>query len=85
MSTPERGRVRWRCRRGMRELDRLLLDFFDRSYDSLSTEQKRDFVELLELPDPQLLALVLGHVDPRDRAQSQLLGAVRAGALQSPT
>lgn len=83
MSLPDAGSTRWRCRRGMRELDRLLLGFFDRDYERLSTAEKQVFVDLLELPDPQLLALLLGHVDPGDPTQCRLIGAVRAGALQS--
>ena len=44
----------------MRELDVLLITFLTQSYESLPVEQKNLFSELLELPDPELHAYLLG-------------------------
>ena len=52
--------VRWRCRRGVLELDSLLLPFFDKHYLDLSPKNQESFIELLALEDPELQVLFLG-------------------------
>ena len=55
----EHDRIRWHCRRGLLELD-LLLDRFNRAHlDSLSLDQLAAYDELLELPDNDLLDLLI--------------------------
>lgn len=73
----EVARLRWRCRRGMRELDRLLEGFFDRHYASLSEVEKRGFAQILELPDPDLRAYLLGKAEPEDAELARLLEIIR--------
>jgi len=48
-------RLQWRCRRGLLELDLLLQDFLQLGYKQLATQEKVDFLQLLELPDNVLL------------------------------
>jgi antitoxin CptB len=60
----EIARLRWRCRRGMRELDVLLARFLDTCPDGLG-DARPAFERLLELPDPALMeCLVLGRAPP---------------------
>lgn len=73
-----RSRLRWRCRRGMRELDELLSDFLDRHYDTSSAIDKQAFAALLELPDPQLHSYLLGHEQASDPDQLRVLQRLRA-------
>jgi antitoxin CptB len=58
---PDLNRLRWRCRRGMRELDVLLERYLAERWPSASAERRAAFRELLELPDPELAALCLGQ------------------------
>ena len=51
------GRLRWRCRRGMRELDQLLTGYLDSRYTIANETEKAAFRGLLELPDPELFRL----------------------------
>lgn len=51
----ELNRLRWRCRRGMLELDLLLGPFFEAQFKDLSEAQQADFEKLLEEDDPVLL------------------------------
>ena len=51
----ELNRLRWRSRRGMLELDLLLLPFFDDVFLELSDTEQQAFVRLLEHDDPDLL------------------------------
>ncbi len=47
----ERERVRWRCRRGMLELDLIFSRYFDARFDDMTEVQKEAFQSLLEYPD----------------------------------
>jgi antitoxin CptB len=63
-SAPPPGRLRWLCRRGMRELDVLLSGFLEQRYPELDESQKADFAALLELQDPEIWAYLLGRAEP---------------------
>ena len=51
MDINNKARIHWACRRGMRELDISIMPFFEYEYDSLSDDDKRLFVRLLESDD----------------------------------
>lgn len=78
------ARLRWRCRRGMRELDALLLTFFDRSAARMADEEIAAFERVLELPDPVLHSYLLGRSAPEDAAIAKLVDRIRAGAGSEP-
>lgn len=42
-SDDRRARIRWQCRRGMLEIDAILLPFFDKHFDALSDPEKISF------------------------------------------
>ncbi len=54
-------RARWRCRRGMLELDIVLQRFLDRDYLQLNNQQLEQFERLLDLPDNDLWDLITGR------------------------
>ncbi len=60
----ELARVRWRCRRGLLELDLLLGRFVERHYANLTAAERALFAQLLQTPDPTLLAYLQGQEDP---------------------
>ncbi len=61
-------RLEWRCRRGMKELDLLLLRYLRQHYEPAASDQRSAFVEFLELPDPDLVRyLIAGDVPPDPR------------------
>ena len=49
-----KDQIKWRCRRGVLELDVILTRFLEKKYDGLSEEELNMFYALLELPDPIL-------------------------------
>ena len=53
--------LRWRCRRGMRELDVLLERYLAERWGAAPAEERAAFAGLLELADPDLAALCLGQ------------------------
>jgi len=63
----EHDRIRWRCRRGLLELDLVLRGFLERRFDQLGPEQRQLFNELLDQPDNDLLDLAMGRSEPAPR------------------
>ena len=59
-------RLRWRSRRGMRELDRLFEAFLDRRWMSAEPGARLRFERLLDCEDDQLWRWFLGHQRPTD-------------------
>ncbi|MGQ8365084.1 succinate dehydrogenase assembly factor 2 [Glaciecola sp. 1036] len=55
------ARLKWACRRGMLELDVLLMPFVEQAFDDLSYQQKVVFEKLLTSDDPDLFAWFMGH------------------------
>ena len=57
----QKARIKWGCRRGMLELDVVIMPFFEECFDSLQEQEQREFVSLLECDDPDLFTWVMGH------------------------
>ena len=55
------GRLRWRCRRGMKELDVLLMRYLEERFASAPEAEQAAFEALLEVQDPVLYAYCLGQ------------------------
>lgn len=60
------ARLRWRCRRGMRELDQLLLRYLDREWESASDAERAVFLRVLDCEDDKLWRWVMGRERPED-------------------
>ncbi|MBI1175357.1 MAG: hypothetical protein GC139_08860 [Sideroxydans sp.] len=60
----ELERVRWRCRRGLLELDIVLGRFVDRHYAGLDEVQRAAFDALLDMPDTALWDMITGKASP---------------------
>lgn len=69
--------LRWRCRRGMLELDILFNQFLDSQYVGISDAEKNTFEQLLDYPDQLLFDLFLGHQTSSDPNVSQLIQRIR--------
>ncbi|WP_133478156.1 succinate dehydrogenase assembly factor 2 [Cognatilysobacter segetis] len=65
--------LRWRCRRGMRELDQLLERWLDRCWASSSDTEKEVFRRLLATEDDKLWRAFLGHDRLDDDDAQQLV------------
>ena len=73
----EMAQLRWRCRRGMRELDLLMGRWLDNCYSDSTHEQQAGFRQLLESPDPQLFDWLIGRERPGDAALARLVDVIR--------
>jgi len=54
-------KLAWQCRRGMLELDVVLIPFLEKHFDSLSDEQQAIFTNLLKEADPDLYTWIMGY------------------------
>lgn len=70
-------RIRWRCRRGMKELDVMLERFLANGYAALDDAQKADFARLLDALDPDLFAWLTGVAEPEDEALGAVVKIIR--------
>ena len=71
-------RLRWRCRRGMRELDQLLVRWLDREWERSSEEDRAVFLRLLDCEDDRLWRWFLGHETAPDAALQSIVQRIRA-------
>ncbi len=76
-SSIEISKLRWHCRRGVKELDVVLTNFLDNHYDNVEPDVQQGFIALLELEDPELLSLVMGYHQTDDSVQRAVLDTMR--------
>ncbi len=74
----ELRRLRWRARRGLLENDLLIGRFLDRHGRTLDAAQNRALLKLLELPDNELLDLLLARTEPEPPLDSADVRALLA-------
>ena len=79
---PELGKLRWRCRRGMQELDILLTRYVDECFSRASIEEQEAFMRLLDTQDTLLYAYCLGQQRPPDQVAALIerIAAYRSGS-----
>ncbi|TXK65625.1 succinate dehydrogenase assembly factor 2 [Alkalisalibacterium limincola] len=63
----ELRRLRWRCRRGMRELDQLMLRYLDQRWRQAGVEERATFERLLEVEDDRLWRWFMGRETPQEK------------------
>ena len=78
MEASTQSRLRWRCRRGMRELDQLLLCWLDRDGPHASSTQIAAFERLLDVEDDQLWRWLLRHEKPQQKELHELVERILA-------
>lgn len=74
----DEDRLRWRCRRGMRELDVLLTRYLEHDYHRASKTRQASFRRLLEAADPDLFAWLMGRSRAPDEELQSLVEQIRA-------
>jgi antitoxin CptB len=75
----ELGKLRWRCRRGMRELDVLLTRYVDDQYCDASESHRAAFRQLLDSQDPLIYDYFLGRREAPSLELASLIARITAG------
>ena len=73
----EAGRLAWRCRRGMKELDLVLMRYLQQRWPAASRAERASFERILDLPDPLLAAYLTGRERSPDGEVQGLLDRMR--------
>lgn len=73
-------RLRWRCRRGTRELDALLGGWLDAHAASLDEARCAAFDALLNQQDPVLWDWLMGHAEPQRADWCTIVADIRRHA-----
>ena len=74
----ELRRLRWKSRRGMRELDQLFGRYLDREWRQSSASERGVFLRLLETEDDRLWHWFMGHESADDVELQTLVERIRA-------
>lgn len=76
----QRNRLFWGSRRGMLELDLMLLPFLETGFPDLSAEDQACYERLLECEDQELFAWLLHRERPEDPDLQRIVDLVREHA-----
>lgn len=78
ISDQELNRIRWASRRGMLELDLILVPFVEEKLRQLDEKNLQRYLDLLEEEDNDLFAWFLGHRKPEDKDLAVIVEQVLA-------
>ena len=78
LAMSELDRVRWRCRRGLLELDLVLNGFARARLESMTPAELELFHRLLDAADNDLWDWISGRAEPADSTLSGLIAQLRA-------
>lgn len=75
-------RLKWLCRRGVKELDIIMSHYLEYSFLDAPASQQKAFRELLQIEDPILFQLVVGKEKSQDYEQDKLLALLRTAVFE---
>lgn len=70
-------RLAWQCRRGMLELDIMLERYLYYAYEHASSDEQKQFQELLTHNDQDLFVWLTGRASPLDRSLLSIVHKIR--------
>jgi antitoxin CptB len=79
------NRLFWGSRRGMLELDLVLMPFLENVYPSLEQSDKERYWLLLEEQDQDLFGWFMRRNDPQDADLQRIVDIIRANTGLQPT
>ena len=70
--TDLKKKILWQCRRGLWELDQILLPFVENDFEHLNKEDQLLFQKLLQYEDIELFDIFVNKIDPIDNEYRDL-------------
>ncbi|MCB2264161.1 MAG: succinate dehydrogenase assembly factor 2 [Candidatus Thiosymbion ectosymbiont of Robbea hypermnestra] len=77
----QKAKLKWHCRRGMRELDLLLEGFLADRYNALSAAEQASFERLLDCRNEDLMDWLIDGGSPEDEQLAGIVNRIRAQHL----
>lgn len=81
LSILDTARLKWRCRRGLLELDLLLHQFLKTDLAWLDQAQRHAFERLLDYPDHILLEMLMARQMPADTGIVDVVARIRSATV----
>ncbi|CAA0080652.1 FAD assembly factor SdhE [Zhongshania aliphaticivorans] len=78
VSENEFKRIRWACRRGMLELDLVMVPYVEHRFRDLDADNQQRFINLLESEDTDLFMWFLGRNLPEDPDLAMIVDDINA-------
>ena len=72
----KKGYLQWRCRRGTKELDVMLINFLDANYANLTAQELNSFNQLLDTQDTLLWELLIGKSTSSDKTIQTIIDKI---------
>ncbi|WP_433962186.1 succinate dehydrogenase assembly factor 2 [Larsenimonas salina] len=85
MEDAQRKRLYWHSRRGMWELDLMLVPFLERRFDALDDADQQAYVALLAEEDQDLFMWLMRREQPEDASLRQIVGLIIDDAENAST
>ncbi|WP_089728621.1 FAD assembly factor SdhE [Candidatus Thiosymbion oneisti] len=76
-----KAKLKWHCRRGMRELDLLLEGFLVDRYEALSAADRASLERLLDCRNEDLMAWLINGDSPKDEQLAGIVNQIRTRHL----
>ena len=70
--TDLKKKILWQCRRGLWELDQILLPFVENDFENLNQEEQLLFQKLLKQEDIELFDIFVNKIVPKDNETKDL-------------
>ena len=69
-------KILWQCRRGLWELDAILIPFVEQNFDDLDISNQNLFKELLSYEDVEVFDLLINQKEPLDASIKPLVDII---------
>ncbi len=72
------NRLRWHCRRGMLELDVVLIPFLENRFRSLSLTDQKCFEQLIAEEDQDIFSWIMRNAEPENQDHKRIVDLMLA-------
>ena len=72
----EQGRLSWQCRRGIKEVEVVLLPYFEKRFNQASEREQALFIRLLDCQDVDMFEWFTYRAEPEDSELAEIVGIV---------
>ncbi len=80
--TDLKKKILWQCRRGLWELDAILIPFVEKNFDDLDSDNQKLFKELLSYEDVDLFDLLVNQKEPAEVSIKKLVDIIIASHIK---
>tara|TARA_B100000427_G_C15022936_1_gene383345 strand:- start:243 stop:506 length:264 start_codon:yes stop_codon:yes gene_type:complete len=81
--TDLKKKILWQCRRGLWELDAILIPFVEENFDDLDSNNQKLFIELLSYEDVEVFDLLVNQKEPLDKSIKPLVDIIIASHVKT--